>query len=84
MTYSKLKKDLLTGFMSIKRMDEKDLKNRDIDKEEVTEDLTRFMLFLEELETKENRGEAKYTDFTNQFNQINNYLKELSILMKKA
>lgn len=83
MTYSKLKKDLVTALISIKRLEVDYLLEKDIEKNEVIEDLTRFMLFFEELEEKESKGQAKYSDFTNQFNQIAKYLKELSSMLTK-
>jgi len=80
-TYRKLKKKLYNVLEKITKIEQIDLLIIDLDKKETIFDLTRFMVFIEELEQKSKTENINIDDFKNQLLLIKKYVDELDTLI---
>lgn len=81
MNYKDLKQETLNYFLKIKNFNVFDLEKKDIEKQEVLEDLMRFMIFFEELESKEKNKELKKIDYKKTLIKIKKYLNTLDSMI---
>lgn len=77
MSYKQLKQDTLSFFLKVKHMKEYDLKKKNVIQSEVLDDLMRFMVFFEELETKEKNKDLKKSEHVTALKSIKKYLSAL-------
>ncbi len=81
MNYKDLKQETLNYFLKIKGFNALDFEKKDIEKQEVLEDLMRFMIFFEELESKEKNKELKKIDYKKTLIKIKKYLNTLDSMI---
>lgn len=81
MNYQDLKQETLNHFLKIKDINTFDLEKKDIEKQEVLEDLMRFMIFFEELELKEKNKELKKIEYKKTLIKVKKYLRTLDTMI---
>lgn len=81
MNYKDLKQETLNYFLKIKDISIFDLEKKDIEKQEVLEDLMRFMIFFEELELKEKNKELKKIEYKKTLIKVKKYLSTLDSMI---
>ena len=81
MNYQDLKQETLNYFLKIKDINTFDLEKKDIEKQEVLEDLMRFMIFFEELELKEKNKELKKIEYKKTLIKVKKYLRTLDTMI---
>lgn len=81
MKYNDLKTKLHSYLAIIQKEEPMALEFLDLNKKDILIDLTRFMVFIEELEQKEKNKEMKKSDAKKQLLMIKEYLNELEQIL---